>query len=104
MNGIGKTMSDLKFNDTVISRLLNGKWKVLKVLPGGRTEVCQDGHMLRVDTHALTVLPPEPEKSLVEAVAEELAYQFLCGGAPKEDYMDAAEAVVRVVDDWRANP
>jgi hypothetical protein len=94
----------LEFNDTVTSPLLVGEWKVLKVLPGGRTEVCKNGHMVRLRTKGLTKVPEPPNPTLIRQVAIELAYQFHCGGAPADDYMEAAEAVIRVVDDWRANP
>jgi hypothetical protein len=93
----------LEFNDTVTSPLLVGEWKVLKVLPGGRCEVCKDGHMVRLRTKGLSKVVEPPRPTLVLEVAEELAYQFQCGGAPADDYMDAAEAVIRVVDDWRKN-
>jgi hypothetical protein len=42
-----------------------GEWGVLRTVgDAGRTEVCKDGHMLRVPTDSLTLvappLPPEP--------------------------------------------
>jgi len=96
-------MINLEFNDTVTSPLLVGEWKVLKVLPGGRTEVCKDGHMVRLRTNGLTKVPEPTKPTLIRQVAVELAYQFRLPGLHHTEYMEAAEAVIRVVDDWRKN-
>lgn len=36
--------------------------------------------------------------NIVWRVAKELSYQFECGGAPPEDYLEAAQAVVDLVN------
>lgn len=43
-------------------------------------------------------------QKVVNAIAEELAYQFKCGGSPAEDYLDAADEVVQTLLDLEKMP
>jgi hypothetical protein len=65
-------MSDtIKTGDRVTSPLLVGEWGVLRTVgDAGRTEVCKDGHMLRVPTDSLTLVdqPEYPDEPPVGSV------------------------------------
>jgi len=51
---------------------------------------------------------PKPKiserQSVINSIADELAYQFKCGGEPAESYLDAAEAIVQLLSDLEKMP
>jgi hypothetical protein len=94
-----------KPGDRVTSPLLVGEWAVLKVMGGGRTEVCRDGHMVRVETGHLTPvappLPPEPPVGSVvwdgERYWQRHARMWGSPGVPSVEWADLAADAVPVV-------